>query len=244
MPASPSEATKGAGTLKVAELVSGYDGNRVVSDVSFALEAGSITAILGPNGAGKSTLLRTISGMVPAQSGSIVLDGTDVTRAAPHERTASGLCHIPEGRGIFRSLSVRENLRLQAIGTDSGNDFDEVVDAFPVLGTRMSQQAGTLSGGEQQMLALSRVIVQRPEVILVDEASLGLAPRMVESIFCFLERLSRTGISLILVDQLVSEALALASYTHIMHKGELIFSGPPSELDKGEMFQQYLGGSS
>jgi branched-chain amino acid transport system ATP-binding protein len=112
-----------------------------------------------------------------------------------------------------------------------------------VLGKRMSQQAGTMSGGEQQMLSMARAIMQRPKVILVDEASLGLAPRVVELIFDFLQKLSRSGVSLILVDQLVSEALALASYAHILHKGELLFSGTPSELDQGEMFRQYLGGA-
>jgi branched-chain amino acid transport system ATP-binding protein len=170
------------------------------------------------------------------------MDGTDITSLPPYKRVRLGLCHIPEGRAIFRSMTVRENLELHApVGVDSA--VDEVIGAFPVLGQRINQIAGTLSGGEQQMLAIARTFVHSPKVIMVDEASLGLAPIVVETIFGFLATMSKRGASLLIVDQYASRALSLADRVYVMNLGEVVFSGTPEDLTGGGLFERYLGGA-
>ena len=151
-----------------------------------------------------------------------------------------GLCHVPEGRGVFRSLTVRENLRVFA-GGDDREAFDRAVDAFPRLGERINQVAGTMSGGEQQMLALARAVVRTPRVVLLDEVSMGLAPLVVDEIFLFLERLAKEGCSLLVVEQYVEKALAFADYVYILSHGRLQFAGDPDELDVADVFGKYLG---
>src|SRR5262245_32275024 len=227
--------------LEVRNLTAGYDSTTVLWDVSLTAAAGKVTALLGPNSAGKTTLLRTVSGLVPATSGTIAMHGNDITRWAPHTRASAGLCHVPEGRGIFRSLTVRENLIMQASGTDSEVALERATEAFPILGRRLAQRSGTLSGGEQQMLALAVAYVREPRLILVDEASLGLAPVVVDDIFSFLEKRCAEGASLLMVDQFVHRALAMSSHAYVLRQGVIVFDGGPDELLESDLFEQYLG---
>jgi branched-chain amino acid transport system ATP-binding protein len=227
--------------LEVQSLTGGYGESTVLRDVSLKVPASSVVALLGPNGAGKSTTLRMVSGLLRPRSGTVMLDDVDVTRLRSSQRVRKGLCHLPEGRGVFPSLSVRENLVLFSPKGHESEAFDEAVDAFPVLGERRKQAAGTLSGGEQQMLSLARAYVSHPRLVLVDEASLGLAPLVVDSIFAFLERMVQEGMALLLVEQYVSRALKLASWVYVLHKGELVFSGASDELDEDRIFTLYSG---
>jgi branched-chain amino acid transport system ATP-binding protein len=171
----------------------------------------------------------------------VVFDGDDVTSVHSADRVRRGLCHLPEGRGVFPSLSVRENLVLFSPKGREAEAFDEAVSVFSVLGARRRQAAGTLSGGEQQMLALARAYVSRPKVLLVDEASLGLAPLLVDQIFDFLDRVVREGMSLLLVEQYVARALQLASSVYVIHKGEIVFSGPSRDVAEDMLFALYAG---
>jgi branched-chain amino acid transport system ATP-binding protein len=226
--------------FELRDISAGYGETTVLRGVSLAVPPASVVALLGPNGAGKTTLLRVASGLLRPTAGTLVLDGAEVTGASPHRLAGGGVCHVPEGRGIFPNLSVRENLVLQITG-DVAEGIARSVDAFPVLGRRLSQQAGTLSGGEQQMLALARAYVGKPRVVLLDEVSMGLAPKIVDEIFGFLERLAREGASLLLVEQYVTRALALADYVYMMNRGTLVFVGEPSELEDEDVFVRYLG---
>jgi branched-chain amino acid transport system ATP-binding protein len=228
--------------LELRNVSGGYGQSTVLHGVSLAVPDASVIALLGPNGAGKSTTLRMASGLLRPRSGEVVLDGTDVTRLNPYQRTRRGVCHIFEGRGVFPSLTVRENLLMQAPKGKSESDImGQAVEAFPVLGGRRRQIAGTLSGGEQQMLALARAYITEPRVVLVDEASLGLAPLVVDSIFEFLARLAADGVSLLIVEQYVSRALALASTVYLLHQGEIVYSGPAADLDEASIFDLYSG---
>jgi branched-chain amino acid transport system ATP-binding protein len=229
--------------LELQSVTGGYGEAMVLRDVTVSVPTSSVVALLGPNGAGKSTTLRMASGLLTPTSGTILLDGDDVTSLRPSQRQQRGLCHIPEGRSVFPSLSVKDNLTLFSPKRKESEAFDEAVSAFPVLGDRRRQHAGTLSGGEQQMLSLARAYVSHPKLVLVDEASLGLAPLVVDAIFEFLERMVREGMSLLLVEQYVSRALALASVVYVIHKGEILFSGASSELDEEQIFAMYSGES-
>jgi len=234
---SPTEAA----VLEFRGVSSGYGESTILRNVNLAVPSGTVTALLGPNGAGKTTLLSTASGLVKPQRGHVVFKGTDVSRMPPSRRCELGLCHIPEGRAVFRSLSVRENLRLQGTANGPEAHVGRAVAAFPVLGRRMGQVAGTLSGGEQQMLAMAAAYARDPKLVMIDEASLGLAPIIVDAIFTFLESLRAEGRSLLLVDQFVARALALADRVHVIGKGELVFSGTPAELRQSNVFATYLG---
>ena len=195
--------------FELQHITAGYGETTVLRDVSITVPDSAVVALLGPNGAGKTTTLRVASGLLRPQEGVVALDGDDITRLGPYQRVRRGLCHIPEGRGIFPSLTVRENLILDSAKGKEAEAFERATETFPVLGTRQRQIAGTLSGGEQQMLALVRAYVSNPKVVLVDEASLGLAPLVVDNIFQFLEKLANEGVALLLVEQYVSRALAL-----------------------------------
>ncbi|MCU1692608.1 MAG: livF [Frankiales bacterium] len=227
--------------LELKDVVAGYGETTVLRGVDLIVPDGATVALLGPNGAGKTTLLRVASGLLPPSSGSLQLDGEDVTRAQPHDLTARGVCHVPEGRGVFGQLTVRDNLLLQAGDREPGEAVAKAVEAFPRLGERLEQVAGTMSGGEQQMLALARAYVQSPRTILLDEVSMGLAPLIVDEIFVFLRRLAREGAALLLVEQYVSKALAMADFVVLLNKGEVAFWGEPSELDGEDLFAQYAG---
>ncbi len=237
--ASTSSAAHPA--LEVAGLSSGYDGTVVLRNVSLTVPAGSITALLGPNGAGKSTFLRTVSGFLPATTGTVSLGGVDVTRRSPHKRFAAGLCLIPEGRGVFRGLSVRDNIVMQSVRGTERESIERAIESFPMLARKLDQRAGTMSGGEQQMLAMAAAYVRSPKLVLVDEASLGLAPIIVDQIFCFLEGLAATGASLLIVDQYVHRALSMATHAYVLLRGRIAFDGAPSQLLESDMFERYLG---
>ena len=219
----------------------GYGQVPVLRDVTLAVPDGSIVALIGPNGAGKTTLLRVACGALAPWQGRLELDGEDHAGRPAHDLVRKGICHIPEGRGIFRSLSVRENLVMFAAPGTEAEGVERAVDAFPRLGERIGQTAGTMSGGEQQMLALARAYIRRPRVVLLDEVSMGLAPRIVDEIFLFLERLAKEGCSLLVVEQYVEKALAFADYVYILSGGRLQFAGDPDELDVADVFGKYLG---
>ena len=218
-----------------------YGDTMVLRNVSLTAPAGSVVALLGANGAGKTTLLRALSGLLRPRTGRVVLDGTDVTGWAPHRLARLGLHHIPEGRGVFPALTVAENLVVYSSKGHEGEAVERAVDAFPRLGQRIRQVAGTMSGGEQQMLALARAYVQRPRMVLLDEVSMGLAPQLVDEVLAFLDRLSKEGTALLLVEQYVNKALAIADYVYILNRGRLSFAGEPAELAGQDVFEQYLG---
>lgn len=228
--------------LELRNLVAGYSDTVVLRDVSLWLPPASVVALLGPNGAGKTTVLRVASGLLRPTSGRILVDDQDVT-TVPADRlvTERGIVLVPEGRGIFPRLTVRENLRLQALGIADSEAIERAVEAFPRLGERLGQVAGTMSGGEQQMLAVARAYVQRPRFVLLDEVSLGLAPLIVDEIFDFLTRLTKQGVGLLVVEQYVTKALALADWVYILNRGEIAFAGEPAELEEGDVFDRYLG---
>lgn len=234
-PASPP-------ALAVHDVASGYGETTVLRGVSLTVPKSSVVALLGANGAGKTTLLRTVSGLIRPSGGRIELAGTDVTRLPPHRRAAHGLCHIPEGRGVFRNLTVRENLVMQSPPRGEKAAIERAVEAFPVLGERLGQSAGTMSGGQQQMLAMAQAYVRQPSLILVDEASLGLAPVIVDEIFAFLENVTGEGTALLLVDQFVVRALAIATTAYVMRRGEIVYSGPSAALVSDDVFNRYVGG--
>ena len=229
--------------LELRNITAGYDTGLVLRGVSLVVPKASVVALLGANGAGKTTLLRAASGHLRPASGSVVLDGREVTDRRPEHLARHGLCHVPEGRGIFPSLSVADNIRLLAArGVDRETAVAQATAAFPRLGERLDQRAGTMSGGEQQMLALARAYVSRPSVVLLDEVSMGLAPKIVDEIFESLRRLAQTGVSLLIVEQYVSRALDLADYVYILDRGRLTYAGEPTEISEDTIAHSYLGG--
>jgi branched-chain amino acid transport system ATP-binding protein len=223
--------------FQLDNITAGYAETTVLRDVSLTVPDSSVVALLGANGAGKTTLLRVASGLLRPTAGTMTLDGDDVTGSQPHQLVARGICHVPEGRGIFPSLTVRENLTLQA----GQGGVSKAMDAFPRLDERMNQIANTLSGGEQQMLALARAYLADPKVLLLDEVSTGLAPKVVDEIFTFLQRLIAEGASLLLVEQYVTRALALADYVYFLNRGQITYRAEPSELEDEDVFTRYLG---
>jgi branched-chain amino acid transport system ATP-binding protein len=222
-------------------LVVTYGSSLALDGVDFVAPAGSLVGILGPNGAGKSTFLRTAAGLVRPASGEVLLEGARISGLAAHEIARRGVCLVPEGRGILPTLSVSDNLRI-ALGDDS-EAHDRVVDHFPVLGDRLSQQAGTLSGGEQQMLALARAVGGDARLLLVDEPSLGLAPRLVGMIEQTLRNLHERGRTVIWVEQYASRVLGAADIVYILGKGKVVWAGEPGELGSSKILtSSYLGG--
>jgi branched-chain amino acid transport system ATP-binding protein len=218
----------------------------VLHGLDFAVEPGGITTILGANGAGKTTTLRAVCGMVRT-SGEIVFDGRRIAGKATEDLVRLGIAHVPEGRGTFVNLTVEENLRLGAYGRASRNgtadDFESVYGYFPVLASRKRQLAGTLSGGEQQMLAVARALMLRPRLLLLDEPSLGLAPMVVREIFRIVRTINRDrGVSVLLVEQNAAMALALADYAYLMETGRVVQSGPAAQLKQDDAIRRaYLG---
>ncbi|TMK78229.1 MAG: ABC transporter ATP-binding protein [Actinobacteria bacterium] len=231
--------------LRLRNVESRYGAFVALQHVSLIVPEGSVVALLGPNGVGKTTLLRTVSGMMSPTDGEITFDGVRIDDMRDHEIARLGLEHIPEGRGIFPSLTVRENLQMAAYTTESMNGaLARVHGLFPVLKQRRDQIAGTLSGGEQQMLSLARSIITQPKLLMVDELSLGLAPRLVAQLFDTLEKIKRDGTTILLVEQYVRYALRLADIVVILHKGRVAFIGEPGELaHEGKLVDAYLGGS-
>jgi branched-chain amino acid transport system ATP-binding protein len=212
----------------------------VLRDLSLWVPRGSVVALLGPNGAGKTTTLRLASGLLRPTGGTMTLDGKPFPRGTDAVARA-GICHVPEGRGVFPSLTVRENLLVQARGKGLSEAIDKATSAFPRLGQRLSQVAGTMSGGEQQMLALAKSYVSNPAYVLLDEVSMGLAPKIIDEIFEFLRNLAAEGAALLLVEQYVSRALEIADYVYLLNHGHVAFQGEPGELDSSAIFGEYMG---
>ena len=227
--------------FRLDRIVAGYGDAPVLRDVSLVVPDGTVVALLGPNGAGKTTLLRVASGLLTPSSGSIRMDEVSLTGEPPDRYSRAGICHIPEGRGIFRSMSVRENILLQARSGEDDLALERAVEAFPRLGERMHQLAGTMSGGEQQMLAVARAYVADPKLVLLDEVSLGLAPLIVDEIFEFLARIAASGSSLLLVEQYVARALAIADFVFLLDHGQIAFAGEAREVDEADIFRTYVG---
>jgi branched-chain amino acid transport system ATP-binding protein len=228
-------------TLRVEGLNAGYGDTTVIRNVDLVVPGGKTVALLGANGAGKSTLLKTVAGLVPPLSGRIWLGDARIDELPAHSRAERGLCLIPEGHAIFRGLSVRDNIAMYCGGRAVRQVVDRVVTAFPVLGRRLTQEAGTLSGGEQQMLALSRALVGDAKIILADELSMGLAPVIVDEIFEVVKSFRAEGRSLLIVEQFVARALAVSDYVYILHKGRVVFVGEPHQCEDERVFEQYVG---
>jgi branched-chain amino acid transport system ATP-binding protein len=232
--------------LEIDGLSAGYGDVRVLWDVSLAVEAGEIACIVGSNGAGKTTLLRTISGLVRASSGRIRMAGEDITAALPDQVLARGIAHVPEGRRLFRGLSVRDNLMLGAYlrrdDAEIARDLDYVYALFPILRERQRQDATTLSGGEQQMCAIGRGIMSRPKLLLIDEVSLGLAPRLVERLGEAILEINRTGVTILMVEQDVMTAFELARHGVVIETGRVGMRGLTKDLAEDPAIRQaYLG---
>lgn len=207
----------------------GYGPVEALHGVDLVVATGSLTALLGPNGAGKTTLLSTLAGIVALRAGSLAWQGKDVSRTSAANRVRRGMLLVPEGRGVFPGLPVQENLRVFARGADPA----AALEAFPVLGERLQQRAGSMSGGEQQMLAMSRALLQRPRVLMLDELSSGLAPQIAGQLLATARRLADEGTTVLLVEQYADEALALADHVHVLNRGSVVFAGEPGELRDG-----------
>jgi branched-chain amino acid transport system ATP-binding protein len=219
----------------------GYGLGDVLHGVDLTVGAGEVLAVLGPNGAGKSTLLKMIAGFVHPRAGRVRLNGVDVVGASPSELARCGLYWLPEGRAVFPSLTVVENLRLASGRPETGTDFETTFTAFPRLAERRTQLAGTMSGGEQRMLALARAFLAEPLVLLLDEPSLGLAPKVVDEVFAGIERFRDAGTAVVLVEQYVHRSLAIADHAAVLERGKVGFVGPARSLDADEVGARYLG---
>jgi branched-chain amino acid transport system ATP-binding protein len=226
--------------LELRNITAGYGNHLVLRDVSLVVPDSSVVALLGPNGAGKTTLLRVACGLIRPRSGQVLFNGVDVTDWPPHRRSRAGLGHVPGGRGIFATMTVAENLRMQC-RVETDGQISKAVQAFPRLGERLRQVAGSLSGGEQQMLALSSMYLAEPSLVLLDEVSMGLAPTIVDEIYNHLRALAQRGTSQLLVEQYVARALDLADYVYILNKGRVEFVGEAHELGDSDVLAAYLG---
>jgi branched-chain amino acid transport system ATP-binding protein len=237
--------------LIVDNLHAGYGASEVLVGTSLEVKAGSLVALIGPNGAGKTTTMRAISGIVKPTKGRVLLDDRPVQGMDASDIARLGLAHVPEGRRVFGPLSVEDNLlvggyrrlpKFFGFHAKAGQDLERVYTLFPRLRERRRQVAGTLSGGEQQMLAIGRALMAEPKVILMDEPSMGLAPVVVEEVFATIEQLKKTGIPLLLVEQMAKRALEVADYVYVMERGRVVVQGKPSELRKNErVIAAYLG---
>jgi branched-chain amino acid transport system ATP-binding protein len=230
--------------LELRNIVGGYGEVIVLRDVSLAVRPGAIEALLGANGAGKTTLMRVASGLLSPSSGQVLVGETDVTDLSPEKRVRQGLCLVPEGRGVFPNLTVRENLELQVPSWAKESGYERALEAFPKLRDRLGQLAGTMSGGEQQSLAVARCYLAEPSVVLIDEVSMGLAPRIIDQIFDSLVKLASEGVSLLLVEQYVSKALEVADTVHLLDRGQLTFTGHSDAIDEETIMAGYLGTDS
>jgi branched-chain amino acid transport system ATP-binding protein len=235
--------------LEVRDLVCGYGGVNAIKGISLAVAEGALVALIGANGAGKTTLLRAISCLLRSTRGQIVFDGTDITRASPHAVLSLGLAHCPEGRRVFPNLTVLENLEMGCyLRTDQdaiAEDLEQVFDEFPRLAERRHQPAGTLSGGEQQMLAISRALMSRPKLVMFDEPSLGLAPNIVERMFAFIKEICRAGTTVLMVEQNAYAALEMCDFAYLLESGSLVLSGTGRELiGNPHVRAAYLGGGA
>jgi branched-chain amino acid transport system ATP-binding protein len=231
--------------LEVKALEVGYGGIRAVKGIDLQVDEGELVCLIGANGAGKSTTLRAICGLLPARGGSVRYAGADTAASAVHELPRKGLVMVPEGRGIFAQLTVEENLAMGAFTREDGDvarDLERQYDTFPRLKERRSQTAGTLSGGEQQMLAMGRALMARPKLMLLDEPSMGLAPLLVAKIFEIVREIGRQGVTILLVEQNARLALEVADRGYVMESGSITLAGQASELlENPKVREAYLG---
>ncbi len=233
--------------LEIKDLDVHYGVIQALKGISFSVNKGEIVTLIGANGAGKTTTLRTISGLNKATNGSIIYKGEDITKLPAPKRVAKGISQSPEGRRIFPGMTVLENLELGAfLRKDKGGiskDIESVYERFPILGDRKKQMAGTLSGGEQQMLAIGRALMSKPEILLLDEPSMGLAPLLVKEIFNIIKEINDAGTTVLLVEQNASMALSIADRAYVIETGTISISGTGEELSKSdEIIKAYLGG--
>jgi branched-chain amino acid transport system ATP-binding protein len=231
--------------LEVKDLKAGYRGIQALKGVSLSVAAGEMVAIIGANGAGKSTLLNTLSAIVPASGGRLEFDGQDITGGTAHQVARAGLLQVPEGRQVLADMTVQENLKLVALARGPRPAFyelDKVLTLFPILKERMSQLAGTLSGGQQQMLAIGRALMGSPRVLLLDEPSLGLSPLMTQQVFQALTQLHGEGLTIVLVEQNAHRALAATQRAYVLERGLIVQQGASSELQNDPtIIEHYLG---
>ena len=232
--------------LELEAIEAGYGEVQVLWGISLKAKRGEMTAIVGANGAGKTTTLRALTGSIPARRGRVLFEGEDVTKLPPHAKVARGIVLVPEGRQLFAAMSVEENLEMGAFSGRARRTFDtrlkEVFELFPRLKDRRRQKAGTFSGGEQQMLAIARGLMSDPEILIIDELSLGLAPVVVHQLFNTLKALKAGGLSILLVEQNVHLAFALSDHAYVIAEGRLFTEGRPAELaTMPEIRQAYLG---
>ena len=232
--------------FEIRDLVVHYGVIQALNNISLNVEEGEIVTLIGANGAGKTTTLRAISGLIPASSGSILFQGEDITKMTAPKRVALGISQAPEGRRIFSDMTVLENLELGAfLRTDKAEvkaDIDNVCERFPILKDRRKQLAGTLSGGEQQMLSMGRALMSRPRIMLLDEPSMGLAPMFVSSIFSIIKEINKAGTTVLLVEQNARMALAITNRAYVIETGRIVASGTGEELAKSdEIIKAYLG---
>jgi branched-chain amino acid transport system ATP-binding protein len=232
--------------LRISGLSVAYGGLRALEDVSLEVNEGEFVAIVGPNGAGKTTLLKAISGSVRAGGGRLEYRGRDIAGLAPHQRAALGIAHVPEGRRLFPKMTVLENLKmgayLRARQGDAASTLEMIYEHFPILRQRGRQLAGSLSGGEQQMLAIARALMSRPKLLLLDEPSMGLSPIMTAEIGKIIRQINALDVSIILVEQNAMLALTLAGYGYVLETGSLVLQGPAGDLLRDEGVRKaYLG---
>ena len=233
-------------SLAVRSIEAGYGEVQILWGASVELGSGKLTSLLGSNGAGKTTLLRTITGLLPAWKGNVLLDDRDVTRLSPHDKAELGLVLVPEGRQLFSTLTVLENLEMGATPVRARDamkaSFEQVFALFPRLAERRTQLAGTLSGGEQQMLAIARGLMSKPRILMFDEPSLGLSPLLTMNLFEIIRRLKRESLTMLLVEQNVQMALAVSDHAYVMERGRISIEGPAREVRGMEQVRKaYLG---
>lgn len=232
--------------LKVENLAVHYGVIQAVHDVSFEVNQGEIVSLIGANGAGKTTILRTISGLIRPSNGSISFEGQAIEKTAPQKIVAAGLSQVPEGRHVFPGLTVKENLEMGAfLRKDAGvkDAYEQVYQKFPVLKERLSQDASTLSGGEQQMLAMGRALMSKPKLLLLDEPSMGLAPIFIKEIFSIIREIQQQGTTILLIEQNAKMALSIADRGYVLETGKIVLSGSGAELlESDEVRKAYLGG--
>ena len=239
--------------LSIQNLHAGYGKVEVLHGISIEVPKGQVVTLIGSNGAGKTTTMRAVSGMIAPSAGEIVLNGEAITGREPYHIARRGLAHSPEGRRVFATMSVADNLVLGAFPRLTGSrpkgnvqqDLERAMELFPRLKERRTQLAGTLSGGEQQMLAMARAVMLNPEVVLLDEPSMGLAPILVDEVFRIIERLKAQGVTMLLVEQFAAAALAVADYGYVLENGRIATHGPAQRLRNDDAVRAaYLGGSA
>lgn len=232
--------------LEIRDLEVYYGMIQAIKGVSFEVNQGEVIALIGANGAGKTTILHTITGLLSPKKGSVIFEGKDITKIPAHKIVSLGMAHVPEGRRVFSDLSVYENLKMGAFTRKNKNEFEEILrkvyDRFPRLEERKKQMAGTLSGGEQQMLAMGRALMSKPSIILMDEPSMGLSPILVNEIFDIIQEVSKSGTTVLLVEQNAKKALSIADRAYVLETGKIVLDGKAEDLLNDDSIKKaYLG---